>query len=97
MSTPSIRSSEQAKGGANGWSDSRLPENSIRRGCGGSPMVDCGWLLLNRVGALRFALAEGDVFARGLHQDDEDISGRDTCRSRDAGVQVLKQRQSRLS
>jgi hypothetical protein len=78
-------------------SDSRLPESSIRRGCGGSPMVDCGRLLLNRVGALRFALAEGDVFAGGLDQVDEDIIGRDSCRGCDAGVQVLKQRQSRLS
>ena len=61
--TPTIGSSEQAQGGANRWSDSRLPKNSIRRGCGSSPMVDCGRLLLDRVCALRFALAEGDVFA----------------------------------
>src|ERR671915_507421 len=78
-------------------SDSRLPESSIRRGCGGSPIVDRGRLLLNRVGALRFTLAEGDVFAGGLDQVDEDIIGRDTCRGRDAGVQVLQQRESRLS
>ena len=39
-------------------------------------------LLLNHVGALRFALAEGDVFARDLEQVDEDIIGRDTCRGR---------------
>jgi hypothetical protein len=43
--------------------------------CGSSPMGDCGRLLLNRVGALRFALAEGDVFAGGLDQVDEDIIG----------------------
>ena len=60
-------------------------------------MVDCAQLLLNRLGALRFALAEGDVFAGGLDQVDEDIIGRDSCRGCDAGVQVLKQRQSRLS
>ena len=38
-------------------------------------MVDCGQLLLNRVGALRLSLAEGDIFAGGLDQDDEDIIG----------------------
>jgi hypothetical protein len=65
--------------------------------CMSTPMVDCGRLLPNRVGALRFALAEGDVFVGGLDQVDEDIIGRDSCRDRDAGVQVLQQRESRLS
>ena len=43
-------------------------------------------LLLNRVGALRLALAEGEVFAGDLDQVDEDIIGRDSCRGHDAGV-----------
>ena len=76
---------------------SRFPESSIRRGCGGSlygrlwsAFTQPRWRAALRLGRRR-------CFRQGLEQDDEDIIGRDSCRGRDAGVQVLQQRQSRLS